>query len=1040
MAMKERKRKIACFGSVLCLIAASPGAGCGEDLMPQGPFDDAQAVYRAPGDGAASIEGAWSPSAAAAAGDSHWLYADRATRQIVEASQDEKRVLWDLSPYELALGARPWGTDWGRGLTEIADDLYVLSASGRPLIALDRATGAVAVIGAASNAQTGADADFDGSIVGDVDFSRFRGIGRGDNRLYFVFDDGIFETPPIAPRDDRSASAELFRSLETAVLTRIAGKPGAEAQGNSGAAREIGLSFAEYAHIAEENGILYFWQTFDGGRVSARLCAFDARRGKIVVVTGHGAQLPPCSLDEFYPYQLPESPTLTVRNGSIYVPFWSDSSHFLKISADDIDWDGLRAEGTVDWFASPSEHMSGVVPFGDFDLAYDTENGSFWRLNGDDWTDGAVCLTGAKTGAERSESLQSLGNASPYAYGALMGPTSIFPWLGGSFALVWQPTAQLLNLLSMQTKEVSPIRSGEIDLLATDGRKTAWYKVGSAMNFLSIGNGGALSVSYAPQFFRAPSKTGAPCAADVFKLTSPPSIGVTGSALFMFVPNEIGGYLYRSKFSAVSALFEQGWHEIKPDSEDGANNRREFYNNGLNTAAITSHKVRGSLLFGIQQFNDRQYLVATNLFAAPIEWMGQTVEPDKSVVLSGQGSEAIADGAEMHRTKLNNIAAIDADIEKNTIWIVQDDGSLHELGKDGIWRRTANDCIAQAAAGGIAKLERQCADDACAWGVQTSAGARLCNDDGSDGSVLSENARDIASCGNKVWAYALDDAICIYHPQKFREPVCLPFAYNGEYYRISPSDAVSIGCGASDIYISARFIKKTGDAVDENADAHAWVMSGNVQNDGSVSVNGVLGNGVGLPDDATLGDVRFGTDVGRISFASDNSFYIWTRDACTVWRIPDTSDISEHTAAERIWTDARLCGAEDVAFGAGGNIYVAADGMISVYDAKTRAMRDRPPIEIPGAVLDMIEAGDYLMVLTEDGLYTVSDGVAHRRLSHPTYIFLNNEEIPVDYGYRIGDMPRMTRVPGAEAVWIPTFRDAVVLQVDALPRYFRSFP
>ena len=230
------RRRTSLFLGCVALGVAWRVSGCddGDNGWNGGAFDDARVAYIADNIDETQISGAWVPSAVVAIDSERWMYADRGTRQIVEVNRGSKRIIWDLSDYELLLGDEPWGNDWGYSLTSIGNHQYVLAAPGRPIIALDRTTGAVEVIGKRTNQRDEhSPVAMDEMSIEAADFGQFRGIGRGTKNVYWVFGNAIYEMTmaPNAEGTGNEYQNAPFDSLKSAKLIRIVGNLAADAAG-----------------------------------------------------------------------------------------------------------------------------------------------------------------------------------------------------------------------------------------------------------------------------------------------------------------------------------------------------------------------------------------------------------------------------------------------------------------------------------------------------------------------------------------------------------------------------------------------------------------------------------------------------------------------------------------------------------------------------------------------------------------------------------------------------------------------------------------
>lgn len=1035
---------LGCFA--LCVAWRVSGCDDGDNGWNGGAFDDARVAYIADNIDETQISGAWVPSAVVAIDSERWMYADRGTRQIVEVNRGSKRIIWDLSDYELLLGDEPWGNDWGYSLTSIGNHQYVLAAPGRPIIALDRTTGAVEVIGKRTNQRDEhSPVAMDEMSIEAADFGQFRGIGRGTKNVYWVFGNAIYEMTmaPNAEGTGNESQNAPFDSLKSAKLIRIVGNLAADAAGESGNARDVGRSFAQFTHVVEDEGILYAWETFEGAYLPARLLAIDKSNDKVVVVTGNGVRTPPSNLEDFYAYHLPASPTIIARQGKVYSPYWKDASHVLVVDIESIDWETLSARGTVDWFVSPLEHTSGIATWGEYDLAFDAKAGSFWRLPRSDWETHAICIDGAKTQDERLGSLYHDGKASPYAYNALVGTTSLYSWLDGAFALAYAPTIERLSLVNMKTKDVELMRIGAIDALATDGKQRAWYKVGNAMNFLSLDKMGAFETSYVPAFFKSPSQTGSPCSSDVFKLTSVPKLAATGSALLMLLPEQGRATIYRSKSLSMNDVFEGGWFVPK---SHGESDLYDFYNDGIAVSAMTAHNIHGDLLVSVQKFDDRQYIIATNVFSGPESILGHELAGDKSIVVAGTGDQPIRDGSARADVALNDIAGVDFSPNHDAIWIARSDGSIYRLDGDNIWKYIENSCIKQAADLGIDAISHACNDDICIWGIHTAQGSRLCSEEGELLYTLPTESTNFATCGDGSWIYTTPNAMCIITPNSNNAPnanntpICSHFSLNGTAYEII--DTPTVSCDRANVYVAARFAPSRRDDQQTNDEAQkssVFVMQGSKSHDGSIAWTQSFGNGVGLPNSVTIGTAKLGTELGKMDFDKSGAVYMWLRDTCTIWRVPNAKSIERDSVVERILTDDALCNAQAVSFGDNGTIYIAQDGNIYRYNANKSPSNANliaaNATHIPGTVFDMLEIDDALMTISSDGLFVVKKNGVEKRLNHPTYVYYN-EKTSIDYAYNAGAMARMARIPHKKAFWLPTFKNATIIEITVNYRYF----
>lgn len=271
-------------------------------------------------------------------------------------------------------------------------------------------------------------------------------------------------------------------------------------------------------------------------------------------------------------------------------------------------------------------------------------------------------------------------------------------------------------------------------------------------------------------------------------------------------------------------------------------------------------------------------------------------------------------------------------------------------------------------------------------------------------------------------------------------PICSSFSLNDTEYEIIDNPTVS--CDRSSVYVAARFAPTRRDDQQTNDEAQKssiFVMQGSKSHDGSIAWMQSFGNGIGLPNSATIGTAKLGTELGKMDFDKSDAVYMWLRDTCTIWRIPNANSIERDSVVERILTDDALCNAQAVSFGDNGTIYIAQDGNIYRYNANQSPLNANlnaaNATHIPGTVFDMLEIDDALMTISSEGLFAIKKNGVEKRLNHPTYVYYN-EKTSIDYAYNAGAMARMARIPDKKAFWLPTFKNATIIEITVDYRYF----
>lgn len=134
----------------------------------------------------------------------------------------------------------------------------------------------------------------------------------------------------------------------------------------------------------------------------------------------------------------------------------------------------------------------------------------------------------------------------------------------------------------------------------------------------------------------------------------------------MLLPEQGRATIYRSKSLSMNDVFEGGWFVPK---SHGESDLYDFYNDGIAVSAMTAHNIHGDLLVSVQKFDDRQYIIATNVFSGPESILGHELAGDKSIVVAGTGDQPIRDGSARADVALNDIAGVDFSPNHDAIWI-----------------------------------------------------------------------------------------------------------------------------------------------------------------------------------------------------------------------------------------------------------------------------------------------------------------------------------------------------------------------------------
>lgn len=991
--------------------------------------EDATVIYRAPEALSLRVEGAWTPSAAVDLDGTAWMYADCGTRQIVEASAlagdaPNRRVVWDLSSLESRIGAAPWGSGWGRDLLRVGLQSFILAGENRALIWLDAETGEKSVVGRADGMTLAG--DFEGMTLDEVDFSRFSGMGRGERKIYLALGNSIY----VADIGDGALA-----SVRRARLERLAGAPDVAAEGAWGNALEIGLALDGYSHILESGDILYFWEiSAQRFTETPRLRAF--KKGRIVTVTGDGYEMPSCDLHAFYARYLPNAPAFWLSKGKLYSAYWSGAENGLEIAVDAIDFETGDVRGTVDLRLMPPASTSGVVPFGEDFLAFDSKAGSFWRINSDDIEMGEK-LFGAVSSAERESDFWINGSSSPFALNDLLVPLTMAPLLNGALSLVYSPTIQRFSALEISTGRVEELMEGALEFLTTDGKKNVWYKDGSALNFLKILEDGSLDSSYVAKFFREPSATGSPCEASVWNLGSEiPEIGALSNGCVAFQRKEGVSFSFDASQNRILDQIGHltGWFIPSHDSAS------EFYSSGIDTTHIAFWTSDQTLMASIWEKDGAQYLLVSNLFLEEASFLSKTISSEKTVIFSGQGETALADGVALKDASLSGITALAIDAAQNRLWVGLSDGRVFEAEDSGIWHRVDSVCF-DGIREPIVGLSAECSGADCTFAVTTAEQMALCRAKTGDMRVFSSSERALTACGGNSWGFARGDAVCVLSggfaaehehctdiafPDADRRTMEIHFSTDATS---NPHAQNAVVCQNDTVFVSVQ-VQNDADSSNDSSHAvkRAGILQGKISKNGAMTWEKILGMGDGLPEETTLSRARFGTDVGAIYVDENDVGYLWLRDTCTIWRIPKATDMQADSMAYRVWTNPMLCDAQSLAFDDDGHVAVATEGKI-LLKSHEKPEKDISVLSNFPVVYDMIFHAGVLAILTPEGLYTSRDGNTTKRLDARTHALNSEPGEQIFYAYPVSEHKRLAKNPAKSSIWIPSYEAGIILEV-----------
>ncbi|MBO4351515.1 MAG: hypothetical protein J6A01_11305 [Proteobacteria bacterium] len=925
-------------------------------------------IYEAPENAAESVEAAWFPTALLQANHDAFYYADEATRRIIELNIQtrQKRVLFDLSPYENALfGTDTYQANWGTALIR-ANDAWIISAAPQtPLIWMNAQTGEIEFIGECN--QTQATLPQEGVQLGDVSFELFGGIGRTDSGFYIVFGQQIF----FVEWDGQSPKSLIDSRLEL-----VAGSMSSNDSTTTNASM-IALNLDRFTFFAELDGWLYFWNR-------PKLNA--VKNGKIYTITGDGTTSSIERLEDFYAQRLPQNVPLIAHQGALWSPYWIPNIGLLKIEVDTIDEMTGTVSGAIFSYYPEVSALNYIAPFGDHLICSDQEVGNFWMIPLDK-PDEAQIIQGPASLEERRNSLVS-DQDSPYDPHAILGPLTIQTIQNGDGALIYSPTFMHLNYLNFNTGTRSLLMDGYIRDFTSNGRNKAWLASGRALYIMDIAEDNSINYLHAPSFFRDAPIMGVPCSRTTFRLTETPQIMATSKGMLIFAPNAHRIFNYQYNTDSLTVLHDDGW--FVPNLDDA-----QAYYKALITRNIAQWTANDTLEAIIFKHNKRSYLGIVNLGDAPITFAGNEIKPDDIRFLSGFKDNPIEDGQNIESTSSDNIAAITLDMHHHVL--VAAGSHLFSMDEDARWHAIAGPCSelpnTPDSIGTLGDNEIYTARIhgelyACSSDPYLLAGSMH------QPGWSRMDAQLLTPClGHNTYVMNRPSEICT---GKLDQTEINCFAFE--------SDPVSLACDESSVYASAQ----------DNRIYRSYGNSGG-------KLTPFMGMGMGLADETTLKQATLGIDTGKLETDSLSNLYLWMRDTCTIWKVPNAVEINEKSSVYRIITDDRICNASAFAVTRDGDIAIVYDNQLWIKHYGDFEFK----ITVPDDVIDMTAIDNKLVLMTTRGLYVWNGRTLLLHARNP--IEIDGETI--DYAIPASYYHRMVQAPGEDAVLIPVFAGNRILKV-----------
>ncbi len=924
-------------------------------------------VYQAPDQAALNQYPAYKPVSMAQISATEFIYLDRLTRNVVkfDTISAERTILLSLAPYEDDLNpALALSENWGTALIPLADGWFLVAAPQRSLLAFHIDTKEVRIIGATQNLPQ----PDEGLTLDQIDYSNLFGIGMGQSGLFLAINQQIFKVP--VPNNNT-----LDEWLKSPMVHLAGLMPNADSPQNFDAhnALHSTLTFNAFTSFAEIDQRVFFWN-------SHMLSVIY--KGQIATITGDGYVSPQTSLVDFYANGFGAHLPIMAINGEIWLPYLKDNIGILKIQIDTLSMNHDQPDGLVSLAYPGIGSISAWTRFNNLLLTADTSTGQFYLLD-------------PKTlEIKQHFSDQKQSDKSP----VLLGPTSIVPIRNRQYALVYMPIYQRLSILNPQNQLNQPIWSGKIDHMLSDGDARIWFSSGKQFNYLHIEPDGSLMHKYVKSFFNAPGVMGIPCSRELLHLNKASKVQISDKGLLIYAPEASVVLQYQSQDDSVDSLHERGW-------SNPANETNSFGNNAIQTNLIQFWRANHKFEAMILKNNDRQYLAIANPTDSRVNTCGISIGRTRANIISGNGDKPIGENIPASDTYLDNITALDIDSENNVIAASGD--KLYTIDENGVWQRYASDIILKQAPDKNMYILGNTEMPVIYSKFETSA--MLCSAENiylGDLSIAPgciETTLDyIDDCDKQLVAYIKDNQFCYALISKSSlSPFCVDLPENIQIEDLT--------CHGQNAYFSAQ-----------SGNSHSIYR---VAISSRPKISYMMGNGIGLPDSVILSNAHLGSVVGGIQNDQMNGIYFWMKDTCTIWKtiVPQDTEITDESVAQRIVTDDMLCSADLFAVKEDGTIAVVYDQKLYIFNGSDFSLAE----DIPEDPIELIGMGNAFVLMTTGGIYTYESKLIRHA---PSPVDIKNTTI--DFGKHGPGHPRMAQSGSDNAVFVPVFHQNRIIKLS----------